>query len=114
MIRQSCQDVGEPGARIDVIELAGFDEGVDSGGALAAAVGAGEGPVVPAHGDAAQGALGGIVGQIDPSVIEEAIIAVQRFRLYWIALAIGFFEESLARSARSQAPSSVTSGRERS
>src|SRR5580692_9291890 len=48
MILQSRQDVCEPGLRIDVVELGGFDEGVDGGGAAAAVVGAGERPVVAA------------------------------------------------------------------
>jgi hypothetical protein len=36
LILQSRQDVCEPGLRIDVVELGGFDEGVDGGGAAAA------------------------------------------------------------------------------
>jgi hypothetical protein len=35
MIGQSGQDISEPGLRIDVVELCGFDEGVDGGGATA-------------------------------------------------------------------------------
>ena len=50
VIGQAGEHIGEPGARIDVIELAGFDERIDGGGALTAAVGAGEGPIVPADG----------------------------------------------------------------
>ena len=45
VIRQTSQDVGEPGLRIDVIELGGGDQRVDRSGAPAAFVGAGEGPV---------------------------------------------------------------------
>ena len=72
MVLQACQDVGEPGLRIDVVELGGFDQGVDGGGSLAALVGAGEGPVAAADGDAAQGPLGGVVGHAEAAVIEEA------------------------------------------
>jgi hypothetical protein len=39
----------------------GLDEGVDGGGALAALVGACEGPVVSSYGDAAQRPFGGVV-----------------------------------------------------
>ena len=46
MILQACEHVGEPGLRIDVVELGGLDQRVDGGGAPAAGVGAGEGPVV--------------------------------------------------------------------
>ena len=45
MIRQTGKHVGEPGLRIDVVELGGLDERVDGGGAPAAFVGSGEGPV---------------------------------------------------------------------
>ena len=72
MIRQPAEYVGEPGARIDVIELAGLDQRVDGSGALAATVGAGKGPVVTADGDAAQGSFGRIVGQANAAIIEEA------------------------------------------
>jgi hypothetical protein len=53
VIGQAGEHIGEPGARIDVIELAGFDERIDGGGALTTPVGAGEGPIVSADGDAA-------------------------------------------------------------
>ena len=72
MTRQAREDIGEPGTWIDVIELAGLDERLDGGGALTAAVGTGEGPVVPADGNAAQGPLGGIVREAGPAVVEEA------------------------------------------
>ena len=38
MIRQSGQDVGEPGLGIDVVHLAGFDQGIDGGGTMAASI----------------------------------------------------------------------------
>ena len=72
MILQAGQHVGEPGLRIDVVELGGLDQGVDGGGAPAAGVGAGEGPVVAADGDAAQRPLGGVVGHAQAAVVEEA------------------------------------------
>ncbi len=63
MIGETGKDVGEPGAGIDVVELGGFDQGVDGGGARGAGIGAGEGPVVAADGDAAQCPLGGSRGK---------------------------------------------------
>ena len=60
------------GLRIDVVQLAGHRERVDRGGALGAAVRSGEGPVRPSDGDAAQGALGGVVRHADAAILEEA------------------------------------------
>jgi hypothetical protein len=51
MIGQSGEGVGEPGARVDAVEVGRLDQGVEGGGALAALVGAGEGPVAPADGN---------------------------------------------------------------
>ena len=42
VIGDAAQHVGEPGLRVDVVELGGGDQGVDRGGPLAAAIGAGE------------------------------------------------------------------------
>ena len=72
MILQARQDVGEPGLRVDVVELCGLDQRVDSGGPPAAFVRAGEGPVVASDGNAAQRPLGGIVRHAQAAVIEEA------------------------------------------
>ena len=72
MIGQARQHVGKPGLRIDVVELGGLDQGVDGGGAAAAFVRAGEGPVVAADRDAAQGPLGGVVGHAQAAIVEEA------------------------------------------
>src|SRR6266446_3476505 len=49
VILQSCEDVGEPGLRVDVVELGGFDQRIDGGGAPAAFVGSRERPVVTAE-----------------------------------------------------------------
>ena len=51
MIGQPGEHIGKPGLRIDVVELGGGDQGVEGGGAAAAFVGAGEGPVLAADGD---------------------------------------------------------------
>ena len=72
VIGQASQHVGEPSLRIDIVELGGCDQRVDGGGAPAAFVGAGEGPVVSSHGDGPQLAFGGIVRHAKAAVIEEA------------------------------------------
>ena len=46
VIRQAGEHVGEPGLRVDIVELGGRDQRVDGSGAPAAFVGAGEGPVL--------------------------------------------------------------------
>lgn len=72
MIGDANEDIGKPGLRIDVVELGGLDQGVDDGGALAAAVGATEQPCLAAERDAAERALGGIVGEADAAIVDEA------------------------------------------
>ena len=44
MIGNPAQDVGEPGLRVNAIQLGGSDQGVGGAGTLAAAVGTGEQP----------------------------------------------------------------------
>ena len=51
MVCDVAQDIGQPGARIDAVELGGDDQRVDSSGALAAAVGAAEQPSLTAEGN---------------------------------------------------------------
>ena len=68
MIGQPGEHVGEPGLRVDAVELGGLDQGVDRGRPLAAAIGTGEGPVAPADGHTAQRPLGRVVAQADPPV----------------------------------------------
>jgi hypothetical protein len=53
VVGQPGEDVGEPGLRVDAVELAGLDQGIDGSGPLAAAVRAGEGPVAPTNRDEA-------------------------------------------------------------
>lgn len=72
MILQAREDIGEPGVWVDVVELGGLDQGVDRSGAVAALVGAGEGPILAAHGNGADLALGRIVRHAYAAVVEEA------------------------------------------
>jgi hypothetical protein len=50
---KATEDIGEPGSGIDAVQLAGLDQRVDGGGALAPAIRAGECPVVPSDGNLA-------------------------------------------------------------
>ena len=72
VILRSGQDVGEPGLRVDIVEFGGLDQRIGGGGAAAAFVGAGEGPVVAPDRDSAQRAFGGVVRQAQAAVIKEA------------------------------------------
>ncbi len=38
VIWKPCQHVSEPGLRIEIIQLAGFDQGIDGGGTIAASI----------------------------------------------------------------------------
>jgi hypothetical protein len=49
MVRDAADDPAQIRLGIEAIELRGFDQRVHQRGALAASVGAGEGPVVAAH-----------------------------------------------------------------
>jgi len=53
MIGDASEHVGEPGLRVDIVELSGGDQGVYRSRALAAAVGAGEKPGPAPQGDEA-------------------------------------------------------------
>jgi hypothetical protein len=57
VIRQACQHVGEPSLRINVIELACLDKGIDRGGSVAPGIGTREGPVFSSDGHAADRTL---------------------------------------------------------
>jgi len=61
MIGQLGEDPGKPSLRINVVELRGFDQGVDGRRPAATGVGAAEGPIAPSDGDASEGALGRVV-----------------------------------------------------
>jgi hypothetical protein len=50
VIGDAGEDVGEPGLRVDAVELGGADQRVHHGGTLAAPVGAAEQPALPAQG----------------------------------------------------------------
>ena len=61
MIGDAREDVGEPGLRIDIVELRGLDQRVDDGRALPAAIGPAEQPCLATERNAAERALCGVV-----------------------------------------------------
>ena len=71
-IGDTGEDVGEPGFGIDVVQATGRDHRQHDGGAVSATQTAGEGPVAPSQGDAAQRSFGGVVAEADPAIVEEA------------------------------------------
>jgi hypothetical protein len=71
MIGNAGQDVGEPCARVDVVQLGRDDERVHRCRPLAAAIASCEQPCLAADRYAAQRTFGGIVGQANPPVVEE-------------------------------------------
>ena len=72
MFGDARQHVGEPGLRIDVVHLGRDDEAVHGGGALAAAIRAGEQPCLATERNTAQRSLSGIVREADAAIVEEA------------------------------------------
>src|SRR3984885_2480554 len=72
MLGDASQDIGEPGLRINIVHFGGNDEAVQYRGPLAATIGAAEQPRLPTQSDATHAALGGIVGQTDAAIVEEA------------------------------------------
>ena len=65
VIVDTCEHIGKPGLRINIIEFGRVNERQHHCGALTAAIGAGEQPGLPAKRNSAQLAFGGIVAQAD-------------------------------------------------
>ena len=72
VVGDAGEHVAQPGLRIEAVELGGLDQRVDGRGALAAGVGAGEQPVLPAEGDGADRPLGGIVVDLQAPVVADS------------------------------------------
>jgi ribonuclease J len=71
MVVDPAEHIGGPGFGVDVVELCGRDEGVDRRRPFAAPVATAEGPIPASDGDAAQRALGRIVGEADAAVFRD-------------------------------------------
>jgi hypothetical protein len=72
VVADTADKVGEIGLRVHAIQLATLDQGEEDRGALAVGVGTEEGPVASPEREGADGAFGGVVGHLQPSVIGEA------------------------------------------
>ena len=66
------EDVGEIAERLDVVQLAGFDERGDGCPVFGAAVGAGEEGVLAVERDWADSALDDVGIDLDAAIVEEA------------------------------------------
>ena len=71
MVGDAGEDVAEIFFGIEIVELGGFDEGVDGGGAYPPGIGAGEEIIFAAEGDAADRSFGGVVVDREAAVVEE-------------------------------------------
>lgn len=71
VIGDTGKHVGEPAADVDMVELAGLDQGEHSGRSMPAAIAATEGPVLAPHGETAHGTLSRVVAHAEAAVIEE-------------------------------------------
>src|SRR5512132_3555778 len=74
------EHVAEPGFWVEAVELGGFDQGVEGRGAFAAGVGAGKEVVLPAEGQWPNLPFGGVVVDLQPTVVEERRSGVQWLR----------------------------------
>lgn len=81
MIVDTGQHIGEPGVRIDAVELGGLDWSVNEGSALPAAFGTGEEPCAAAKCNSAQRSLGRVVRQADGPSSRKRVKAGQRFSM---------------------------------
>lgn len=66
------QDVGEIGERIDVVDLAGFDQGRDDSPVFGATVGSGKQLVLATELDGTDRSFDRIVVELDAAIIDEA------------------------------------------
>lgn len=68
---EALEGVGEPGERVDVVELGGLDQAGDDRPVVAAVVGAGEQCVLAIEGNGPDGALDGVAVHLDAAFLEE-------------------------------------------
>ncbi len=79
-IGDTAKHIGEPRLWVDVVEMASRDDGEHDGGTIGPTLGTGEGPVSTPEGNSSQRALGRIVRETNPAIVEEtgkAIPALQ-------------------------------------
>src|SRR6202035_937531 len=71
-VGHALQDVSEPGKGLDVVELCGGNEGADGCPSDTATIGAREQMVFAPKRDRPDGALDGVIVELDAAVMEEA------------------------------------------
>ena len=72
VIGDARQHVGQPGLRVDVVELGRLNQRQDDGGTFAAAIRSREQPRLSSECDASQRAFSGVVAEADASIVQEA------------------------------------------
>ena len=72
MIRDTSENIGQIGLRIDAAHLCGFDDGIDTSGALSADIGATEEIILATENRRSHAALGGVVAHFQPTVRQVA------------------------------------------
>jgi len=72
MIRQPCENIGEPGLRVDIIHFAGFNERQNRGCPVSSCIRPYEGPIFSAYCYTTNGSFGGVVAEANSSIIQEA------------------------------------------
>ena len=70
-VGDASEHIGEPGQRIDVVELGRHDQRRHCGGSLGTAIGACEQPGFTSQGKPTQCAFGRVVGEADPAIVDE-------------------------------------------
>jgi hypothetical protein len=114
VIWKASQHGSEPGLRIDIVHLAGFDQGIDGGGTMAASFRTGEGPIPSSDRYTSQRSFGRVVRKTDAAIVEEAGERCPAVEEVVDALAVSFLVESNARCWCIQISRSAMRGRERS
>src|SRR5436190_2183648 len=72
MIGDAGEQVGDVVVWVESVELGALNQGIDRRGAATAGIGASEQVILPAYGNTAQGALGGIVVECQAADVEAA------------------------------------------
>ena len=72
VVGQPLQNIRQPGARVDVIEFGGLNQGIERRRKPPTRVRAGEGPVPPSDGNAPDRSFRRIVGQADAPVLKKS------------------------------------------
>jgi hypothetical protein len=79
MVADAAEDISKPGTGIDPIQACRHDERIHRGSSLATAIGSGEQPGLPSHGDPAKCALACVVAQTNTAIWKQAAGALPPF-----------------------------------